>query len=70
MLINGYFDKFLGLLLHYIPCAIIYSIKGFILSHAQSMYTEVSYQGMWKINGWGEMDQNTIRQFIELTKSD
>jgi len=29
----------------------LYSIKGFILSHAQSMYTEVSYQGMWEING-------------------
>ena len=34
--------------------------KGLILAHARSMYTEVSYQGRWKIKGWGEMDQDAV----------
>ena len=34
--------------------------KGLILAHAWSMYTEVSYQGRWKIKMWGEMDQNAV----------
>ena len=34
--------------------------KGLIFAHARSMYTEVRYQGRWKIKGWGEMDQDAV----------
>ena len=33
------------------------------------MYTDVRYQGMWKINGWGEMDQNAIHHIILTSQS-
>ena len=55
----------MDILKNFLDCRYIASLaslyhKELILVHARSRYTEVSYQGRWKIKMWGEMDQNAI----------
>ena len=63
----GHFANFNGLL-HRTLCAI--TTKDLVWRMRDLFITEVSYQGSSKVNGWGDLDQNTLFVINCPTKPD